>query len=126
MNFILRVIGIFISVAVAVWLVPGIEIGGTVSTWASVLVIALIIALLNMTIKPILQLIGLPISVITLGIFYIVINTALLYLASWLASNLFGIDFIIASFGSGFVASIVISIVSGILNGVLGTDRYPA
>lgn len=124
MNFILRVIGIFISVAVAVWLVPGIEIGGTVSTWASVLVIALIIALLNMTIKPILQLLGLPISVITLGIFYLVINTALLYLASWLASALFDIDFIIASFGSGFVASIVISIVSSILNGVLGTDRY--
>lgn len=35
MNFVLRVIGIFIAVAVAVWLVPGIEVGGTVSTWAS-------------------------------------------------------------------------------------------
>lgn len=77
MNFVLRVIGIFIAVAVAVWLVPGIEVGGTVSTWASVLIIALIIALLNMTIKPILQLLGLPITVITLGIFYIIINTAL-------------------------------------------------
>ena len=96
MNFVLRVIGIFIAVAVAVWLVPGIEVGGTVSTWASVLIIALIIALLNMTIKPILQLFGLPITVITLGIFYIIINTALLYLASWLANGLFGIDFIIA------------------------------
>ena len=85
---------------------------------------ALIIALLNMTIKPILQLFGLPITVITLGIFYIIINTALLYLASWLANGLFGIDFIIATFGSGFVASIVISIVSSIMNGLLGTDSY--
>lgn len=124
MNFVLRVIGIFIAVAVAVWLVPGIEAGGTVSTWASVLIIALIIALLNMTIKPILQLFGLPITVITLGIFYIIINTALLYLASWLANGLFGIDFIIATFGSGFVASIVISIVSSIMNGLLGADSY--
>lgn len=124
MNFVLRVIGIFVAVAVAVWLVPGIEVGGAVSTWASVLIIALIIALLNMTIKPILQVIGLPITVITLGIFYLIINTALLYLASWLAGTLFGIDFIIASFGSGFVASIVISIVSSILNGVLGTESY--
>lgn len=122
MNFILRVIGIFVAVAVAVLLVPGIEIGGTVSTWASVLIIALIIALLNMTIKPILQVLGLPITFITLGIFYLIINTALLYLASWLAGTLFGVDFIIDSFGSGFVASIVISIVSGILNGVLGTN----
>lgn len=124
MNFVLRVIGIFIAVAVAVWLVPGIEVGGTVSTWASALIIALIIALLNMTIKPILQLFGLPITVITLGIFYIIINTALLYLASWLANGLFGIDFIIATFGSGFVASIVISIVSSIMNGLLGADSY--
>lgn len=124
MNFVLRVIGIFIAVAVAVWLVPGIEVGGTVSTWASVPIIALIIALLNMTIKPILQLFGLPITVITLGIFYIIINTALLYLASWLANGLFGIDFIIATFGSGFVASIVISIVSSIMNGLLGADSY--
>ena len=124
MNFVLRVIGIFIAVAVAVWLVPGIEVGGTVSTWASVLIIALIIALLNMTIKPILQLFGLPITVITLGIFYIIINTALLYLASWLANGLFGIDFIIATFGSGFVASIVISMVSSIMNGLLGADSY--
>ena len=124
MNFVLRVIGIFIAVAVAVWLVPGIEVGGTVSKWASVLIIALIIALLNMTIKPILQLFGLPITVITLGIFYIIINTALLYLASWLANGLFGIDFIIATFGSGFVASIVISIVSSIMNGLLGADSY--
>ena len=124
MNFVLRVIGIFIAVAVAVWLVPGIEVVGTVSTWASVLIIALIIALLNMTIKPILQLFGLPITVITLGIFYIIINTALLYLASWLANGLFGIDFIIATFGSGFVASIVISIVSSIMNGLLGADSY--
>lgn len=122
MNFILRVIGIFVAVAVAVWLVPGIEIGGTISTWASVLIIALIIALLNMTIKPILQVLGLPITFLTLGIFYLIINTALLYLASWLAGSLFGVEFIIASFGSGFVASIVISIVSGILNGVLGTE----
>lgn len=124
MNFILRVLGIFVAVAAAVWLVPGIEIGGTEQTWTAVLIVALIIALLNMTIKPIMQIIGLPVSVITLGIFYIVINTLLLYIASWLASGLFGVYFIIDTFGSGFVASIVISIVSSILNGVLGADPY--
>ena len=115
MNFVLRVIGIFIAVAVAVWLVPGIEVGGTVSTWASVLIIALIIALLNMTIKPILQLFGLPITVITLGIFYIIINTALLYLASWLANGLFGIDFIIATFPSATGSTVMDSSLSEII-----------
>lgn len=122
MQFILRTIAIFVAVAVAAWLVPGIDIVGPSVAWGSLLVIALIIALLNMTIKPILQLIGLPISIISLGVFYLIINTALLYLAAAIANSLFGIGFEIATFGSGFVASIVISIVSTIMNAVLGAN----
>ena len=56
MQFILRTIAIFVAVGVAVWLVPGIDIVGTGSSWGSIAVMALIIALLNMTIKPFLQL----------------------------------------------------------------------
>ena len=47
-------------------------------------------------------------TVLTLGIFYLVVNTLLLYIAAWLANGLFGAGFYIASFGSAFVASIVI------------------
>lgn len=122
MQFILRTIAIFVAVAVAAWLVPSIDIVGPSAAWGSLLVIALIIALLNMTIKPILQLIGLPISIISLGVFYLIINTALLYLAAAIANSLFGVGFEIATFGSGFVASIVISIVSTIMNAVLGAN----
>lgn len=60
--------------------------------------------------------------VITLGLFYLVVNTLMLYLAAWLANALFGIGFEIATFGSAFVAAIVISIVSVFLNGVIGAD----
>lgn len=122
MQFILRAIAIFIAVGVAAWLVPGIEVVGTGAAWASLAIMALIIALLNMTIKPILQLIGLPITVISLGIFYLVINTALLYIAADIGNALFGIRFGISSFGSGFVAAIVISIVSTIMNAILGAN----
>lgn len=122
MQFILRAIAIFIAVGVAAWLVPGIEVVGTGAAWASLAIMALIIALLNMTIKPILQLIGLPITVISLGIFYLVINTALLYIAADIGNALFGIGFGISSFGSGFVAAIVISIVSTIMNAILGAN----
>ena len=82
MQFVLRTIAIFVAVAVAAWLVPGIEVIGTGAAWASILIVALVIALLNMTIKPILQLLGLPITIISLGVFYLVINTLLLYLAA--------------------------------------------
>lgn len=122
MQFILRTIAIFVAVGVAVWLVPGIEVAGTADAWASIGLVALVIALLNMTVKPILQVLGLPITIISLGIFYLVINTILLYLAAALSGALFDVVFVIDSFGSGFVASIVISIVSGAMNSILGTN----
>lgn len=122
MNFFLRFIGIFVAVAVAIWIVPGINVISTDNSWAEIAIVALIIALLNISIKPILQLIGLPISVLTLGVFYLVINTFLLYIATGIGNALFNVGFHIDSFASGFIASIIISIVSSILNGLLGAS----
>lgn len=118
MNFFIRWIVTAIAVAAAVWIVPGIEVIG-VEAWVGVVFCSLFLALINMSIKPLLQLLSLPVTVLTLGIFYLVVNTLMLYLAAWLANGLFGAGFWIASFGSAFVASIVISIVSTILNGLL-------
>lgn len=122
MQFILRTIAIFVAVAVAAWLVPGINVIGASAAWGSILIVALVIALLNMTIKPILQILGLPITIISLGVFYLVINTLLLYIAAGISNALFGAGLEIASFGSGFVAAIVISIVSTIMNAILGAN----
>ena len=118
MSFILRWIVTAVAVAAAVWLVPGVFVWND-STWVAVILVALILSLIDMSIKPILQLFSIPISVLTLGIFYIVVNTLMLYLAAWLANGLFGAGFEITTFGSGFVAAIVISIVSVILNAVI-------
>lgn len=122
MNFIIRWIVTAISVAAAVWLVPGIEILSNGASWAGIVLFALILSLINMSVKPILQILSLPVTVLTLGIFYLVVNTLLLYIAAWLANGLFGAGFYIASFGSAFVASIVISIVSALVNGLIGND----
>ncbi len=122
MNFIIRWIVTALAVGAAVWLVPGVEVvDGT--AWVGIAIFALVLSLINMSIKPILQLLSLPVSVLTLGIFYIVVNTLLLYLAAWLANGLFDIGFSIATFGSAFVASIVISIVSAIVNSIMGPAR---
>ena len=119
MNFFIRWIVTAIAVAAAVWIVPGIEVVGT-EAWVGVLFTALILALINMSLKPILQLLSLPVTVLTLGIFYLVVNTLMLYLAAWMANGLFGVGFWIATVGSAVVASIVIAVVSTILNGLLG------
>lgn len=122
MNFIVRWLVTAIAVGVAVWLVPGIGIVGGTEAWAAIAIFGLILSLINISVKPVMQVLSLPITVITLGIFYLVVNTLMLYVAAWLANGIFQVGIDIATFGSAFVASIVISIVSGIMNALVGSD----
>lgn len=122
MNFIIRWLVTAIAVGVAVWLVPGIEVVGGTEAWVGIAIFGLILSLINISIKPLMQVLSLPITVITLGIFYLVVNTFMLYVAAWLANGIFQVGIDIATFGSAFVASIVISIVSGIMNAIVGKD----
>ncbi len=122
MGFIARWLVTAIAVGVAVWLVPGFTVAGGVESWVAIALFALVLALVNMSVKPVLQILSLPVTVLTLGIFYLVVNTFMLYIAAWLADGIFQIGFYIASFGSAFVASIVISLVSSIVNSLVGAD----
>lgn len=123
MNFIIRWLVTAIAVGVAVWLIPGIQIIGGDSAWIAIVVFALFLSLINISIKPILQVLSIPITIFTLGIFYLVVNTALLYIAAWLANGIFQAGIYIEGFGSAFLASIVISIVSAIINSLIGNDN---
>lgn len=122
MNFFARWVATAIAAAVAVFLVPGIGILGGQSAFIPVIAFALILALIDCTIKPILQLIGAPISIITLGIFYIMINAALLYLAAGISQALFGVGIYIASWFSALLAAIIIGIVTSIMEAILGVE----
>lgn len=120
MNFIIRWLVTAVAVGVAVWIVPGIDILGGSDAWIGIALFGLILSLINISIKPLMQILSLPITVITLGIFYLVINTLMLYIAAWLANGIFQVGLIIDSFGSAFVASIVISVVSAFVNALVG------
>lgn len=119
MKFILRWIVTALAVGAAAWIVPGINVFGA-EAWAAIALFGLVLALVNMSVKPVLQVISLPVTVLTLGIFYLVVNTLMLYLAQWVADGIFHVSFYIADFGSAFLASIVISIVTAILNAITG------
>lgn len=123
MNFIARWLATAVAVGAATWIVPGISVIGGDSAWVIVAVFALVLSLVNIGVKPIMQILSLPITCLTFGIFYLVVNTALIYFASWLTDGMFGMGLHIATFGSGFVASIVISIVSSIVNSLIGTKE---
>lgn len=122
MGFIVRWLVTAVATGVAVWLVPGIDIVGDASAWAGIALFGLVLSLVNISIKPILQVLSLPITALTLGIFYLVVNTLLLYIAAWLTNGIFQVGFYIATFGSAFVAAVVISIVSALMNALVGSD----
>ena len=73
------------------------------------IIAAIVLGLINATLKPILQFISLPITFLTLGIFYLVINGLLLMLVSALVPG-----FYVAGFGTAFFASIVLSILNAV------------
>lgn len=92
------------------WLVPGIS----VENFSSAMLVCVIIALINIFIRPVIQLVTLPINFITLGIFGLVINALLFMLAGYLAPG-FNVD----GFLSAFLGSIVLSFLSLIINSVV-------
>ncbi len=121
MGFLVRWVVTAIAVAVTVWFVPGLSTVGSDAT-VSVAVFALILSLVNVSIKPIAQFLGAPLSFITLGLFYLIVNALLLELAAGLSTGLFGSGIAVAGFGSAFIGSIVISIVSSLVNGLIGNE----
>lgn len=96
-----------VMLLVTAYIVPGFQI----DSFISALVVALVIGILNLLVKPILTLLTLPLTVLTLGLFTFVINAILLELASFFVR-----DFHIESFMTAIGASIVIAILSSLLN----------
>ena len=96
-------------IAVA-YLVPSIS----VANFTSALVAALILGLVNAVIRPVLILLTLPVTVLTLGLFILVINGLLF----WFVGS-FIEGFVVQGFWAGFIGSILFSIVSWLLSALL-------
>ena len=107
LRFIVRWLTTAIGIGAAGYLLPGIEVDGP---WAAVLG-ALVLGLINVTLRPIVLLLTLPLTVLSLGLFALIVNGAMLALvARWVT----GVH--VATFGSAVLGSIVISMVGGLLN----------
>jgi putative membrane protein len=75
---------------------------------------ALFMALINASIKPIVHLLALPFSILSLGLVALIINWLFMRLASWLAIGIFGVGVDVGGFWWSVLASIIIAIVSSI------------
>lgn len=101
--------------AVALWLAAAWVRGFDIEGWPSLVATAAIFAVVNAVITPVAQLLGCPLSCLSLGVFVLVINTAMLALTAWIA-GLFDLDVEIDGFVAAFLAALLISVVSWALN----------
>jgi putative membrane protein len=92
---------------VVAYFVPGFHI----DSFLTALAVVVVLTLLNLLVKPLIQLLTLPINILTLGLFSFIINALILWLAAYLVKG-FSID----SFFTALVASVVIALVSLVVN----------
>ncbi|MBU1292900.1 phage holin family protein [Patescibacteria group bacterium] len=93
-----------LAIGIGAYLIPGIEI-----TIIGALVLAIVLAVINIFLKPIIGLLTLPINIVTLGLFSLVVNALLIMFAGVIVP-----DFVVAGFWSAFFFSIVVSLVTAL------------
>jgi putative membrane protein len=120
MKHLLHVLVTAAALAVATWLVPGIELltASSGKRILTLIVVALIVGIVNAVIKPIVKTIGCLFYVLTLGLIGLVVNGLLLWLASWVAGQL-KLPFHITGFWPAFWGAIIIGVVGWVLNMVI-------
>jgi putative membrane protein len=101
-----------VSLFVASWLLSGLSYG---SDWWALLIAGLVFTLVNFFLKPVLTVLSVPFIIVTLGIFYLLINVFMLYLTHWIVPQ-----FTIASFWWAVLAAIIVSVVNGCLRMFFG------
>lgn len=107
-----------VALLVATWLLSGLSYG---EEWWALLIAALVFTTVNFFVKPVLAVLSIPFIVVTLGLFYFLINILMLYLTSWIVPQ-----FAIATFWWGVLAAIIVSAVNGVLHAAFGNPREPA
>jgi len=105
MNFLIRLLLSAISVLVAAYLLPGAAVDGFFSAF----IVAIFLALFSATLKPILTFLTIPITILTLGLFLLVINALMVLLADYIVSG-----FAVSGFWSALFFGIIVAIVNSI------------
>jgi putative membrane protein len=108
--------------ALAVWVVSRLIPGFHVSGASAALIAALVIGLVNATLGLVLKVITFPLTILTLGIFWLVINALMLELASAILSPAFRVD----NFLAAFWGAIILSLVNMLFRWLAGTSRRDA
>jgi putative membrane protein len=103
--------------AVSLWVASQVFRGIKFSSTAALIVTALLLGFANAIVKPLLIVLTLPLTLLTFGLFLLVINALMILLVSWLVTG-----FKVSSFWTAFFASIFISVLSLLIGAFLPGD----
>jgi putative membrane protein len=113
MRFLARLVLNAVAIAVAAWLLPGLQLSGP----GAAILAGILLGFVNVLVRPVLLVLTFPFTLVTLGLFIFVVNAICLALTAALVPG-----FAIVSFWSALGGALVVSIVSWVLNGLLVSD----
>ncbi|HXY05825.1 MAG TPA: phage holin family protein [Burkholderiaceae bacterium] len=119
-NKLVRFLLHWLVTSLSLWVASRVFSGIHFADASSLIISALVLGFANAIVRPLLIILTLPLTLLTLGLFLLVINAAVLMLVSALVSG-----FTISSFGTAFLASIFIAITSYLIGAVLGAGARP-
>ena len=109
MNLIIRLLVTAVSAYFLAQILPGIQISG----FGGAVIFAIVLGILNLIVTPILKILGLPLTIITLGLFSLVINAIVILIADYFIDSM-NVD----GFLWAFIFSIALSLITSLLNGI--------
>ncbi|WP_415328130.1 phage holin family protein [Chryseobacterium sp. MMS23-Vi53] len=107
MNLIIRLLITAIVAYLLTKILPGVHFEG----FSGAVIFAIVLGVLNIIVKPILSLFGLPLTIITLGLFALVINALIILIADYFVDSM-----TVDGFGWAFIFSILLSIITSLAN----------
>jgi putative membrane protein len=110
-GFLIRAVVVGIGLWLASKIVPGVDFNSTGTLVAA----ALLLGIVNAFVRPVIVILTLPITLLTLGLFLLVINALMILLVAWLLPG-----FLVAGFWSAIFAAIVVSLTSWVMSGWIG------
>jgi len=119
MGFFFRLLITALGLWAATKLIPGVQING----WGNLLVAALLLGIVNAVIRPVILILTLPLTVLTLGLFILVVNGISLSVVAWLMPG-----FTLSGLGSAILGSVIVGLTSWFastfVGGSGGIERY--
>jgi len=118
MKFLTKLILSSVAVIIATYLLPGIAIeGDSVEVFITSFIVAIVISLLNATVKPLLIILTIPITVVTLGLFLIVINAIMILIADAIVDGFF-----VDGFWWALIFSFLLTLINSLLTDLSGKN----